>query len=371
MNQSGPRFVTLFPRCRNTELLKDVGMIPYCLYKNYGYRSSIACYQNEEDYSYLKKEVKGLTLEIIPVNFHSVLLDGIWYLIRNAKKIEILNVYHLILSESFIWIWLYRLLNPKGFIYLKLDLDFIGMREHEQDDAVKKMLKKRILKRINLISAESEPICVRMENLYGIPVKHIPNGFYRSGYDYSVIRKENIFLTVGRLGTRQKATEVLLEAFARSADQHNWSLRLVGGVESDFQSTVEQFYKKFPKLKDRVVFTGMMKDKEQLMKEYARAKVFLLPSRWEGYAISLVEAMSEGCYIIVSDVIPPAKELTENGKFGAVIKPDDTIALAAVIAATAENKKIDNLADFIRSRTRKNNDWNKICEELYAEFSLY
>ncbi len=370
MNQSGPHFVTLFPRCRNTELLKDVGMIPYCLYKKYGFRSSIACYQNEEDYSYLKNEVKGLTLEIIPVKFHSVLLDGIWYLLKNAKKIEILNVYHLILSESFIWIWIYRLLNSKGFIYLKLDLDFIGMREHERDHTVKKMLKKRILKRINLISAESEPICVRMENLYGIPVKHIPNGFYRSGHDYSVIRKENIFLTVGRLGTRQKATEVLLEAFARSADQHNWSLRLVGGVEPDFQSTVEQFYKKFPQLKDRVVFTGMMKDKERLMKEYARAKVFLLPSRWESYGIVLTEAMSQGCYVIVSDKVPPADELTEGGKFGAIVKSDDAHALADVIVAAAKNTEIDILSDLIRSRTRENNDWNKICEELYTALTF-
>jgi L-malate glycosyltransferase len=54
----------LFPECRNVHLIKDVGMIPYILYKYYGYDSKIVCYNNET-YSSLNKEVKGLKLNFI------------------------------------------------------------------------------------------------------------------------------------------------------------------------------------------------------------------------------------------------------------------------------------------------------------------
>ena len=54
------KFLCLFPRGRNIELVKDVGMIPFMLQKEGYYKSYIAFYKDMEELPYLKTEVKGL-----------------------------------------------------------------------------------------------------------------------------------------------------------------------------------------------------------------------------------------------------------------------------------------------------------------------
>lgn len=41
----------------------------------------------------------------------------------------------------------------------------------------------------------------------------------------------------------QKATDILLNAFMKSADKHDWKLRLVGTVENDFNEFINDFLK--------------------------------------------------------------------------------------------------------------------------------
>lgn len=55
-------YVVLFPECKNVHLIKDVGMIPYSLHKNFGIKTAIATYQNEHNYSFLSK-IPGVRLE--------------------------------------------------------------------------------------------------------------------------------------------------------------------------------------------------------------------------------------------------------------------------------------------------------------------
>ena len=69
--------------------------------------------------------------------------------------------------------------------------------------------------------------------------------------------KKNVLLTVGRNGTAQKRTDVLLEAFAKAAPQiEGWELRIVGSIEPSFQSYLTEYFTLHPELKDRVFFVG-------------------------------------------------------------------------------------------------------------------
>ena len=124
-------FVTLAPWIKNVDLCKDVGMIPYYFHKKYGFKSIIVSSKND-NYSYLKSEVKGLQLEFITnvksgIRFKmSVFLLAIKYLIKKSKEITILNLYH-IRTQTAIWAILFRILNPRGKIYLKCDIDSDGI----------------------------------------------------------------------------------------------------------------------------------------------------------------------------------------------------------------------------------------------------
>ena len=93
------RFVTLFTRTENIHLLKDVGLVPYYLHRCFGVDASIATYKNSESYPYLEREVNGLKLEFFPKTKLGKLLDGISYLTKEGKNIDVLNLYHLNLSS--------------------------------------------------------------------------------------------------------------------------------------------------------------------------------------------------------------------------------------------------------------------------------
>lgn len=361
-------FVTLFPRCKNIELLKDVGMIPYYMGRCYGYESYVACYGHDE-YTYIDKEVEGLKIVRIPQKYDSVVKDGCEYLIKNAKYIDVLNVYHLIYSESLQWVRLYKKINPEGKVYLKLDLDYIGLNKHKQDNMILRLLKKRILRKCDLISVESVSICDSLKQLYGINIKHMPNGIYRVDNklqcdDSNIHKKQNVFLTVGRLGTKQKATEILLEAFALSAEKHDWRLRLAGSIDENFSLMRDDFEKKYANIINRVEFVGEIIDREKLQKEYEMAKVFVLPSRWESYGIVLAEAQCSGCYIITTEAVPPAKEMTCNGRYGSIVKTDDVEELAEKMVELANGNYSTELEKEIRVFANERYNWKHICMKI-------
>ena len=68
-----PIFYTIFPLSMNVHLLKDVGMIPYVLFRDYGYDSTLVAFQNEANYFALEKEVKGLKIEYIESDSCSII----------------------------------------------------------------------------------------------------------------------------------------------------------------------------------------------------------------------------------------------------------------------------------------------------------
>ena len=201
--------------------------------------------------------------------------------------------------------------------------------------------------------------------LFRSPVLLLGNGFYEAGDKADISReRENLFLTVGRLGTKQKATEILLEAFAESADKHNWQLKLIGNVEPEFETVKKAFFRTHPELLGRVHFAGVCEDRSALYQEYCKAKVFVLPSRWESYGLVVPEALSCGCRVIVSDQIPPMQEHTNNGKYGRVVPAEDRSALSEALVMETKETYNSTISQEIANYAASHFSWDRICEEL-------
>lgn len=357
------RFVTLFPNCPNVGLVKDVGQIPYTLEKYEDIEATLVSSKvvingdNIED-------VQGLKIEKTPMIMKNEVLTGIWYLVKHSSKIDWLNVYHC-RRMSYVWSKLYKFLNPKGKVYLKLDMDFNGCRQLE-NDTKKRIQFAKIIENMDLVTVESEAIRARLVKYVDKDLKLLCNGFCALEVsDEEQVQRENVFLTVGRLGTKQKATEILLEAFAQSATEHNWKLKLIGSVESEFKTTIDFFYDKNPYLKERVFFMGEINDREKLYNEYLKSKVFVLPSRWESFGLVGAEALANGCRLILTNQVPPWQELTNNGQFGDAVPADDIDSLAkAMVEATKKNyfpQKLDEIREYALNRF----SWDNICRNLY------
>lgn len=117
------KFITLSPECRNIELVKDVGKIPYILGKEHNtFETTIveSCVNpNGENL----ENIQGLNFIHKRLLFGSPELTSVQFLLFNSQKIDWLSLHHAG-RRSYYWSKLYKFLNPKGRVYLKLDMDF-------------------------------------------------------------------------------------------------------------------------------------------------------------------------------------------------------------------------------------------------------
>ncbi|HMM20559.1 MAG TPA: glycosyltransferase [Selenomonadales bacterium] len=358
-------FVTLFPETENVHLGKDIGMIPYLLHKQYGLDARVACYENGE-YPYISSLLEGLKLDFIPRNKENGLLDASEYLKANAKNIDILNLYHF-LDRTLEWARLYKSLNPQGKIFLKLDANewFIKQFDINENNIE---ASHSILKECALISVETTELYEYLNKQWPVTVEYLPNGFYDFGTRKQInfAEKENIICTVGRIGLYLKANEVLLEAFAiASPGIPDWKLKIIGPVEKQFESYIEQYFEKYPQLAEKVIFTGKISDKEALSAEYQKAKIFCLTSRLESFGLVFAEAASQGCFIITSDVVS-AKDVTGNGKYGDIFRKDYTVQLADILIKNCQNEvRLARVCNTIQDFAYDNFYWVNICKKIY------
>ena len=136
-------------------------------------------------------------------------------------------------------------------------------------------------------------------------------------------------LFVGSFRSRVKGFDVLLEALA-SLRTCQYPLLVVG--DGALRPAMERRAARLG-LSGRVTFLGHRRNVRSIMR---RAALLVVPSRWEGLPMVLLEAMAEGCPVVASAVggIP---EVVENGVTGWLVQPDSAPKLAAQIEAVLES----------------------------------
>lgn len=310
---------------------KDVFLVPYYLGKIYNMNVTIVCPATETNKK-MPDVIKGV--KIVRLSFEGgenptgnsnyyksrVVLSYVW---KNAKSIDLLMTFHCNKSTHLMTA-LYKKGNSKGVCYIKADGNGIE-RMIKSDSKIKRFIYKHLINQTDIISferIEDYNEHVSLVEKFGLKpkIKLVSNGFDNemlnelqiSEIEFS--EKENIFLTVGRLGTYQKNTELLLSVLD-SVDLKDWKCYLVGPIEKkekDFQKEIDVFFANRPDLKDKVIFTGAIYDKKELWNLYNRAKVFVLTSVFESFGIVLGEAYQFKNYILTTDV-GGAREILSNG----------------------------------------------------------
>jgi GT2 family glycosyltransferase/glycosyltransferase involved in cell wall biosynthesis/Flp pilus assembly protein TadD len=358
-------FLTLFPETENVHLTKDVGMIAFLMGKYYNYDSKIACYDNGQ-YPYLENELIGLKLDFIPKVTGDSVKDGYNYLLNNSSKIDVLQLFHLT-DRTLIWIDLYKRLNPKGKIYLKLDAN-INITQLNIDNSVF-----QILKKCDLVTVETKYLYDFLNKKWPIKVEYIPNGFYDFNIKEKVLfkEKENTIITVGRIGLPVKANEILLEAFKLASSKiNNWDLKIIGPIQNEFIPYLNNYFKENPDLRSKIVFTGEIVDKKILEDEYKRAKIFCLTSKIEGFPLVFPEAIKNGCYLISSNVLA-ATDITNNTEYGDIFKIDDIKELSELLIKRANDEiYLSKVCEKVQKFAYNKFNWKDICTKIYSFINI-
>lgn len=131
-----------------------------------------------------------------------------------------------------------------------------------------------------------------------------------------------LILMVGRLW-EQKNPGGLVAAYRRlwAAGDPGADLVLVGDgeLQPELAKVVQE-----AGLTEHVHFLGWRTDTPELLRT---SDIFVLPSRWEGMPLAILEAMGSGLPVVVSD-IPGNRHLVEDGAQGLLFPVEDDQALA-------------------------------------------
>jgi glycosyltransferase involved in cell wall biosynthesis len=136
-----------------------------------------------------------------------------------------------------------------------------------------------------------------------------------------------VILGVGRL-TKPKDFPTLVRAFAMVRQQREARLVILG--EGEDRPQLEALVRELGLERD-VSLPGFVNNPHCYM---ARAAVFILSSRWEGFGNVVVEAMACGTPVVSTDCKSGPREILENGRWGRLVPVGDADALALGILDT-------------------------------------
>lgn len=143
------------------------------------------------------------------------------------------------------------------------------------------------------------------------------------------IPKEKWVLAVGRFGDKLKGFDRLVEAWAKVPHQ-DWTLVFAGGDTNDpeISSLVNKF-----KI-NNILFLGKVTNMEEV---YAKANIFVIPSRSEGFPNALAEAMCYGLPVISFDFNAGPQDLIRHNSNGVLVPDGDIEKLATSINEMIED----------------------------------
>ena len=182
--------------------------------------------------------------------------------------------------------------------------------------------------------------------------------------------KENVVLAAGRLDAWScKGFDVLIKAWGRlmkydalpnsslkgEANLKGWRLLIAGTGSEKSLSYLKKLCLENG-VEDSVVFLGFVSDIESL---YKKASVFVLSSRYEGFGLVLIEAMSQGCACVACDYKGRQREVLGSSpvfpyeddtlglqflKTGICCVPDDILSLTGALDKMLINNQYRELA---------------------------
>ena len=137
--------------------------------------------------------------------------------------------------------------------------------------------------------------------------------------------RQKVVVAAGRL-TWQKGFDLLIDAYVPIAREHpDWQLRIYGDGN------------RAQRLRRRILRHGvynnvfLMGATQRLGEFMSRASLFALSSRYEGFGMVIVEAMSKGLPVVSFDCPRGPSEIIEPGRDGVLVAPQDVAGMTQAL----------------------------------------
>lgn len=176
--------------------------------------------------------------------------------------------------------------------------------------------------------------------------------------------EEKCFVTCGRMEAEKGYDDLIYAFYQFCKTNKDWKLLIIGGgsLEDKLRRMTEELG-----IRELVNITGYVHNVEELLR---RGSVFMMTSRWEGFPMSVTEALEMGLPVISYD-IPAMQPLVTDGVEGRIVPAFENAALVEVMKELAgdvdERKKMSaaalKKADAL-SPDRIAEKWEELFKEL-------
>lgn len=171
----------------------------------------------------------------------------------------------------------------------------------------------------------------------GVKVQNFPYTYgrdlsYGDELDHPAVQPTDRRITALFIGAEweRKGLDILLSAVTVMPRELQSRLALrVAGLEA-LPSELEGIFGIAPSAD--ITYLGFLQPND-LRREMSSADVLVVPSRYDGWAVVVEEAMAEGTPVIASDEVGAAADLVVDGCSGFIFPSEDSEALATALAA--------------------------------------
>lgn len=164
--------------------------------------------------------------------------------------------------------------------------------------------------------------------------------------------RKNQFIFMGRF-SEEKQIEHIIESYKLYKEKgYSYNLLLYGGVKGEIRNNIELLINKY-NLKEYVQIKEFTDNPQKVFFE---SKASLLTSKFEGFPLSVMESINQGCPVIAYDIRYGPREIIVDGENGILVPKDDVKEFAnAMMRFTDKPLENVNTKENIRYESAINN----------------
>ncbi|NPE28857.1 glycosyltransferase [Methanococcoides sp. SA1] len=176
---------------------------------------------------------------------------------------------------------------------------------------------------------------------------------------YSIKDDEKIILYLGRID-KIKGIDLLINAYSDLINEVDDARLIIVGPNSDYLPILEEQIMNLG-IDDKVLFTGPLYGRDKL-EAYVDADVYVLPSRYETFPNTVLEAAACGTAVIITDRCGIMDVV--DGKLGYVVEFDKKQLSESIVNSLVNENSLIKIGSSNRKQILFDFSWHKIVEDL-------
>ena len=184
-----------------------------------------------------------------------------------------------------------------------------------------------------------------------------PQGQFRK--KYAIDDGTRVILYLGRIH-QIKGIDLLVKAFAQSTKEFSNTRLVIVGPDDGFLRKLEELVRELA-IEEMVLFTGPLHGEARLA-AYVDAEVYVLPSFYEIFGLTILEAMACGTPVIVTDRCGLADDV--NNEAGLVVPYDEEALSEAMVKILGDESMRQEFGVKGRVLVREKFSWDRISDQV-------